>query len=66
MHITFKNKTLGYGAGKALPNIMKNVFRQDLILTKIDSLDWVGNKCKKSVYRENLYSTKQDWTNTCT
>ena len=39
MHITFKNKTLGYGVGKALPNIMKNVFRQDLILTKIDSLD---------------------------
>ena len=39
MHITFKNNTSGYGVGKVLPNIIKNVFRQDLILTKIDSLD---------------------------
>ena len=27
-----------------------------------DSLDRVKNKCKKSAYREHLYSIMQDWT----
>ena len=55
MHTIFKNKTLGYGVGIFVPNVTKNVFRQDLINQDLEMVCTVLEINAKGVLIGNIY-----------